>query len=267
MKKTIFVTMILVITILLISPAWAVKKGKIDQNAIEALSPLGQRIKNYYGLEEQINIAEKEKIVLENKIESAKKAFTAWWNKRQEKIDLIRNNPIFFENDSYTLSPKAKVSIAVNATLIKEIFKMTDEPEKANPIIRTFTDGVGTEGHNITLSQNRSNAVMEEYEKHGLPNWLFSVESYGEYRRKNSLAQTTNPKQRRADTIIEISNERPTPPEYQILALKLDLINARIDNLKRDAQFAEHNIEFPWKGYAKRRGVEKIHGDSGHKHY
>jgi OOP family OmpA-OmpF porin len=91
-----------------------------------------------------------------------------------EKIpDMQPLDGVTFEFDSETLTPNAEV-------VLDRIAKDLDYHDHVTVEIRGHTDSVGTEEYNMTLSQNRADAVKEYLVEQGIAADRITTRGFGE---------------------------------------------------------------------------------------
>lgn len=104
---------------------------------------------------------------------------------------------IYFEFDSYSISPKYASTIAAHASYLKSF-----EKQKAAIIIQGNTDDRGTAEYNLALGQKRSEAVKKALIAQGVSESKLEAISFGKEKLENS-AQTESAfmENRRADIV------------------------------------------------------------------
>lgn len=121
---------------------------------------------------------------------------------KQDSIEKITINPIFFEFDKYNITPQAAVE------LDKVVYVLQNFP---NVIIKieSHTDARGDDAYNLTLSDNRAKATYGYILSKGIPvNRIESVTGYGETRHVNNCSngvectEEEHLKNRRSEFII-----------------------------------------------------------------
>lgn len=79
---------------------------------------------------------------------------------------------IFFDFDQYSLKPESETELNKLAALLRQ-----------NPTLKIridgYTDSTGTEAHNLTLSQNRAQAVVDYLISHGIGGERLQAKGYG----------------------------------------------------------------------------------------
>ncbi|MDK2772519.1 MAG: OmpA family protein [Flavobacterium sp.] len=90
-----------------------------------------------------------------------------------EKGQTIRLNNIFFDSGKYDLLPES------NAELDR-LYKVLKENQKLKIEIAGHTDAVGSDANNMTLSNNRANAVMQYLVTKGIGKERLTSKGYGE---------------------------------------------------------------------------------------
>jgi outer membrane protein OmpA-like peptidoglycan-associated protein len=90
-----------------------------------------------------------------------------------EKGQTIRLNNIFFDSGKYDLLPES------NAELDR-LYKVLKENQKLTIEITGHTDAVGSDVNNMTLSNNRANAVMQYLIAKGISKDRLTAKGYGE---------------------------------------------------------------------------------------
>src|SRR5699024_4960986 len=79
---------------------------------------------------------------------------------------------IFFEFDKYALRPESHTELNKVVRLLKDNPGLTVR-------INGYTDSVGTEEHNITLSQNRAQAVVDYLINKGISKDRLQAKGFG----------------------------------------------------------------------------------------
>jgi peptidoglycan-associated lipoprotein len=81
--------------------------------------------------------------------------------------------PIYFDYDSFTLSPQAQADAQYNADVIKR------SPQQFSLVSEGHCDERGTAEYNLALGDRRARAVVEFLSTLGIPPNKFSTVSYG----------------------------------------------------------------------------------------
>jgi outer membrane protein OmpA-like peptidoglycan-associated protein len=81
-------------------------------------------------------------------------------------------NNVFFDTDKFVLKPESQIELNRLVELLKKNIRIKIE-------IGGHTDNQGSKEHNITLSQNRANAVMVYLIDHGIAKERLSCKGYG----------------------------------------------------------------------------------------
>jgi len=104
---------------------------------------------------------------------------------------------IYFEFDSYTISPKYAPTIAAHAAYLKAFQK-----QKANIIIQGNTDDRGTAEYNLALGQKRSEAVKNALVAQGVSESQIEAVSFGKEKPVNTAqTEAAYKENRRADIV------------------------------------------------------------------
>jgi len=101
---------------------------------------------------------------------------------------------INFDTDQSILKPEGKAAILEVATVLKN-----------NPtlklIVQGYTDNVGSEGHNLRLSENRAQAVVDELLTLGIEASRLTAKGFGS---QNPIADNTIPEGRAKNRRVEL---------------------------------------------------------------
>ncbi|RZK47133.1 MAG: OmpA family protein, partial [Pedobacter sp.] len=99
--------------------------------------------------------------------------------KKEDEVEMIDINPIFFDLDKYYITPQAMVE------LDKVVYIMKNFPSVVIKI-ESHTDSRASDDYNLVLSKNRAQATFDYITSHGInPKRIESVTGYGETRIKN----------------------------------------------------------------------------------
>ncbi|MBA2745438.1 MAG: OmpA family protein [Flavisolibacter sp.] len=143
---------------------------------------------------------------------------------------------ILFEFDSYTLSPSAKVQL--------QRWVNTYQQQKGDIILYGHCDAKGSHEYNDQLSENRSNAVKEWLEQHGVASSAISmVKGFG---KRNPLNENKNDDEREINRRVEIILEKkeiPVVTETTEEPPKI-LLKETIDSLKVGDKLVLPHINF-----------------------
>lgn len=90
-----------------------------------------------------------------------------------EGIEVEFNNKILFNIDSYALSTAAQGSLNDLVTILNKY------PD-TNIEVQGHTDNTGTDAHNMTLSENRANAVANYLKSNGVASSRVTTKGFGE---------------------------------------------------------------------------------------
>jgi peptidoglycan-associated lipoprotein len=103
------------------------------------------------------------------------------WDPRQQggpleyDLQVVQTNlkPIYFEYDSFTLSPQAQADAQYDADIIRRA------PQQFSIVSEGHCDERGTSEYNLALGDRRARAVVEFLSTLGIPPNKFSTVSYG----------------------------------------------------------------------------------------
>ncbi|RZJ63951.1 MAG: flagellar motor protein MotB [Flavobacterium sp.] len=99
--------------------------------------------------------------------------------KKEDEVEVIDINPIFFAVDKYNITAQAKIE------LDKVVYIMKNFPSVVIRI-ESHTDSRASDDYNLVLSNNRAQATFEYITSHGInAERIESVTGYGETRLKN----------------------------------------------------------------------------------
>lgn len=92
-----------------------------------------------------------------------------------QDLQVVQANlkPIYFEYDSFTLSPQAQADAHYNADIIRKA------PQQFSLVSEGHCDERGTAEYNLALGDRRARAVVEFLSTLGIPPNKFSTVSYG----------------------------------------------------------------------------------------
>lgn len=117
-------------------------------------------------------------------------------NETDETIDVSIGNEILFESNSYTLNNTSKQALS-------EIKRILIDKEKYKSItINGFTDDVGSDDYNLTLSKKRAEAVKELFTNLGINPTKVVTQGLGE---KNPKAENIDEVNRKMNRRVELT--------------------------------------------------------------
>lgn len=101
---------------------------------------------------------------------------------------------INFDTNKATLKQEGK-------TVIKEIAAVLENNENLKLFIHGYTDNVGNEAHNQTLSENRAKAIVVELSALGINETRLTIKGFGS---QNPIADNTTPEGRAKNRRVEL---------------------------------------------------------------
>jgi outer membrane protein OmpA-like peptidoglycan-associated protein len=102
---------------------------------------------------------------------------------------------ILFDFDKYQLKPDAERTLADITAFLNE------QHPSSHLKVSGYTDNIGTDAHNLRLSQNRANSVAEWMKAHGFTAARLSVQGFG---KKRPRYPNTNEEARSRNRRVEI---------------------------------------------------------------
>lgn len=115
-------------------------------------------------------------------------------------VTFDENSGVYFATNKYSVNDKSQVSLDKLISIFKEY------PD-TNILVEGHTDNTGKDSYNMTLSEQRADAVTDYFTGHGLSSGRFTTKWYGETQPKydNTTAEGRS-KNRRVEVAI-VANE------------------------------------------------------------
>jgi len=121
-----------------------------------------------------------------------------------EGIEVEFNNKILFTIDSYALSTAAQGSLNDLVTILNKY------PD-TNIEVQGHTDNTGTDAHNMTLSENRANAVANYLKSNGVASSRVTTKGFGESAPKyDNNTEDGRAQNRRVEFLISANEKMKT---------------------------------------------------------
>lgn len=246
MKKTISIIFTLFFIFITLSPvAYAKEPTQAEKEAFEKRSPLSQRIDIFYALEEPLANLKAEAKELHKKINFLRGKTELSNHQVLSRIRLIEEKVIYFENDSWELTSESEKTFTELNSLIADLGLLLGGPTQLTVLIEGKTDGVGTDMHNFALSAKRGIEVKNALMKTGLPEFMFRVLPFGEYRFRGNIGNNTNPNERVVSFTVVCG---VLANDYENLLTKLSIVENMIRNMELLVLLEKHEIEWPYEG-------------------
>lgn len=246
MRKTISIIFTLLFSLTIMFSASAKEPTEAQKKAFEKRSPLSQYMETFFKMEEPLMAMKAESQELHKKIDALRKKTELENQQVLSRIRLIEEKKIYFENDSWELTPESEKTFTELNSLIADLGLLLGSPDQMTILIEGKADGVGSDMHNFALSAKRGMEAKKALVETGLPEFMFRVLPFGEYRFRSDIGNDTNPNERIVSFTVVCGT---LANDYENLITRLSIVETMVRNMELLLMLERHEIEFPYKGH------------------